>query len=178
MNRVVFWLLIAWLAFDTLPTQACETPGSVPASPNRLFYLQRSKDANMVVYQANFTADQKFSPQKPVEVFWMRYAEHGQRQELSSIQWQLAYGYQHRPTANQIDTYELRLNAYPKRPIQIVQRQGKPAAMMLINGQNASLQKIFVQLANSFHLVPKVAYIELYGIDVERGQPVYERITI
>ena len=178
MKRIAFWLLIAWLAYDTLPAQACIIPGTNPVVANRLFYLQRSKDANTVIYQANFLADQTLSPQKPVEVYWMRYAEHGQREELSSIQWQLAYGYHHRPCANKPDTYELRLNAYPKRPLHIVYQQGKPVAMMVINGQNACLQKVFVQLAGSFRLVPKVAYIELYGVDPDNGQAVYERIPV
>ncbi|MBD2755121.1 DUF4833 domain-containing protein [Spirosoma validum] len=178
MKRIVFWILFAWLGHDTLPAQAGDVPGSAPAAASRLFYLQRSKDANTVVYQANVLADQKLSPQKPVDVFWIRYAEQGQREELSSIQWQLAYGYQHRACADKPDSYELRLNAYPKRPLKVVHSQGKTVAMIVINGQNAHLQKIFIQLASSFHLVPKVAYIELFGVDPDSGQSVYERIPI
>lgn len=176
MKQIVFWLLFACFAYDTLPAWGRDLPGAVPASTNQLFYLQRSKDANTVVYQANFLADQKLSPQKPVAVYWMRYAEQGQREELSAIQWQLAYGYQHRPCAP--GTYELRLNAYPKRPLHVVHNQGKTVAMMEINGQKACLQKVFVQLASSFRLVPKVAYIDLYGVDPDSGQPVHERISI
>lgn len=132
----------------------------------------------MVVYQANYLPNQKLSPQKPVDVYWLRYAEQGQRKELSAVQWQLAYGYEHRPFPNRPDAYELRLNAYPKRPLQLVYQQGKPVALMNINGQNACLQKIFIQLDNSFHIVPKVAYIELFGTDLNSGQDVYERIII
>lgn len=177
MKRIAFWLLIAWFAYDTLPVQGGDLPEIASGSATRLFYLQRSKDANTVVYQANFLTNQKLSPQKPVDVYWLRYAEQGQRQELSDIQWKLAYGYEHRPS-DKPDTYELRLNAYPQRPLQLVYRQGKPVAMMVINGQNACLQKIFVQLATSFRLMPKVAYVELYGVDPANGRAVYERIPI
>jgi hypothetical protein len=177
MKCTIFQILSAWLFWGVLSAAAYGNPGTLPAATNRLFYLQRSKDANAVIYQANFLTGQRLSPQKPVDVYWIRYAEQGQREELSALQWQMAYGYQHQVSATNPDAYEIRLNAYPKRPLQIVSQQGKPVALMRINGQQACLQKIFVQLASSFRLVPKVAYIELYGVDTNTGQPVYERIA-
>ncbi|GAB2789139.1 hypothetical protein GCM10027275_37620 [Rhabdobacter roseus] len=147
-----------------------------PHSANRLFYIQRSNDANTVVYDANLRPDKTFDPAQPVNVYWLRYAEAGQRQRLSAMQWQLAYGYKHKESTS--DRYELLLNAFRKRPMTLVYQQGKPLALTLINGRTASLQKIFVQLEPGSALLPKVQYLELYGMDTRAQQPVYEKIVL
>ncbi|SFC00812.1 DUF4833 domain-containing protein [Spirosoma endophyticum] len=176
MNTVrYFALLITLLLTDHLPAQAVRKSFPEPApSPNQLFYLQRSKDINTVVYEANLSAGKKLNPDKPVQVYWIRYAEQGQREDLTSVQWQMAYGYTHRPLAS--DAYEISLNSFKQRPMQIITLRGKPMAMMTINGQRAYLQKVFVQLDPKSRLMPRVQYIEMFGTDTDKGKPVYERI--
>ena len=176
MNTVrYFVLLITLFLANHLPAQAVRKSFPEPApSPNQLFYLQRSKDINTVVYEANLLAGKKLDPNKPVQVYWIRYAEQGQREDLTNVQWQMAYGYTHRPLAS--DSYEISLNSFKQRPMQIINLRGKPVAIMTINGQRAYLQKVFVQLDPKARLVPHVQYIEMYGVDSEKGQPVYERI--
>lgn len=176
MNTVRYLaLLITLFLADLLPAQAVRKSFPEPApSPNQLFYLQRSKDINTVVYEANLSAGKKLNPNKPVQVYWIRYAEQGQREDLTSVQWQMAYGYTHRPLAS--DAYEISLNSFKQRPMQIITLRGKPMAMLTINGQRAYLQKVFVQLDPKSRLMPRVQYIEMFGTDTDKGQPVYERI--
>ena len=173
-----FALLIVLLLSNYVSAPA--EPGTLPVpdvSPHQLFYLQRSKDSNTVIYEANVAANQKLDPSKPVKVYWLRYAERGQREDLSSIQWQMAYGYSHKRSASGADAYNISLKAFGQRPFQVVYHQGKAVAMILINNQQACLQKVFVQLDPKAHLIPHVQFIELSGTDVATGQPVYERIV-
>ena len=178
MKTVRYFVLLITLSLaDHLPAQALKKSFPVPApSPNQLFYLQRSKDINTVVYEANLSAGKKLDPNKPVQVYWIRYAEHGQREDLTNVQWQMAYGYTHRPLASGSDAYEISLNSFRKRPMQIINLRGKPVALININGQRAYLQKVFVQLDPRARLVPHVQYVEMFGTDADKGQPVYERI--
>jgi hypothetical protein len=178
MQTLCFFILLAAL-LRLGPSPVGVGPGYLPVpddSPHRLFYLQRSKDRNTVIYEANVAANQKLNPRKPVQVYWIRYAEGGQREDLSRLQWQMAYGYTHKPSVSGSDDYELSLNAFGKRPLQVVFYQGKFVAMILIQGQRACLQKVFVQLNPDTRLVPQVRYIELYGNDPTTGRCVYERI--
>ncbi|GAB3715046.1 hypothetical protein GCM10027592_55300 [Spirosoma flavus] len=145
------------------------------SSPNQLFYLQRSKDANTVIYEARLTANHKLDPIKPMDVYWIRYAEKGQRESLSAIQWKLAYGYTHKPTSSS-DTYDIHLHAFKERPLQIMYHQGKPVATLLINGQRACLQKVFVHVDPKPHFIPHVTYVDMFGTSLKTNQPVYERI--
>ncbi|MBD2701315.1 DUF4833 domain-containing protein [Spirosoma sp. BT702] len=171
-----FTILVALLLWSYLPIQAHKDTFPVPAtSPNQLFYLQRSKDANTVIYEANVTASKTLDPGKPVQVYWIRYAEQGQRKDLSSVQWRMAYGYVHNPSSDS-NSYDISLNAFKKRQLHVTFHQGKPVATTSINGQQAYLQKIFVQVDPKPHLIPKVQFVDMYGSDLSTGLPVYERI--
>lgn len=77
--------------------------------PNQLFYLQRDPNANTVVYQLNVNDAGKIDEDEPVRMFWLRYAEHGERQDLSFIQRRFAYGL----TTQKLgpDKYELKFAA-------------------------------------------------------------------
>ncbi|GAB3998544.1 hypothetical protein GCM10028807_46520 [Spirosoma daeguense] len=170
-------MVVGLLMCVGIPSQAVKDLFPTPAlSPNQLFYLQRSKDANTVIYEARLTADRILDPTKPVDVYWMRYAEKGQREDLSSVQWRMAYGYTHKAAKQASNTYNVSLHAFQERPLQITYHHGKPVAMMQINGQKACLRKVFVQVDPKPHLIPHVAYVDMFGTTLETGQPVYERI--
>jgi hypothetical protein len=57
-----------------------------PASINRLFYVQRTPNSNTIVYDLNIANDGKPDVQDPVKVYWIKYAENGQKEELNFIQ--------------------------------------------------------------------------------------------
>jgi hypothetical protein len=175
--HTVFFLFLLELTSTCIPVLAGAREFPVPPSaPNRLFYIQRSNNTNTVMYEANLTAGRRLDANDPVSVYWIRYAEQGQRESLSMIQWKLAYGYKHK-TANN-NSFEIYLNAFKKRTIWVDMQQGKPMALTTINGRKACLQKVFVQLDPGSGLMPKVLYVELFGIDPVAGNPVYERMMV
>jgi hypothetical protein len=81
-----FWFL---QSPNALPLERFPIP---PASANRLFYIQRSSNANTVVYDANFLPNKSLNPSQPVHTYWIRFADNGQKEELNFIQRTLAYG--------------------------------------------------------------------------------------
>ena len=160
---------------------ADETPSKLhfpepPRTSNHLFYIQRSNNINTVMYEANVGSDKKLDDESPMNVYWIRYADRGQREDLSTLQWQLAYGYKHHSTPS-ANTYEISLNAFKKRQIWVTYQENKPVAMTHINGRKALLQKVFVQLANNA-FIPKVKYVELFGVESDNRTKAYERIDI
>ena len=64
-----------------------------PACPEHLLVIERSKNANIVVYDANRGAGGDFSPSKPVVAYWLLKGEKSKRQELNLVEWQSAYGF-------------------------------------------------------------------------------------
>ncbi|MEO6758961.1 MAG: DUF4833 domain-containing protein, partial [Saprospiraceae bacterium] len=80
------------LLFLTVPLRAQDTYPTPPQSFESLFYIQRSGNANTIVYDANFLAGNKLDEKKPINIYWIRYTDGGVREGLSFIQRNLAYG--------------------------------------------------------------------------------------
>ena len=148
-----------------------------PASPNRLFYIQRSSNANTIMYDAQLRKNGQFDPQEPVSVYWLRLAEQGQRQELSWIQRTLAYGIAN-PEKKGTNGLLTNVVSYRKRKLNLlVDQGGKPMAQMQINGRVAQLHHVFVQIRDGAGPmgISKIAHVDIFGQDMQTGKPIHER---
>ena len=58
-----------------------------------LFVIERSKNANVVNYDAVLTDEGKINENKPIDAYWLLYAyKNGEREELSAFD-KKAYGF-------------------------------------------------------------------------------------
>jgi hypothetical protein len=152
-----------------------ESYPSPPNSPNRLFYIQRSSNANTVIYDANLLPNKSLNPKDPVYTYWIRYGEKGQKEELSTIQRTLAYGLYTNPIATQTNSYEGYFLAYRKRKFVVkLDNNGTPIALFPINNKLQILKRVYVSVDESRFLT-SVTYIELFGKDPLTGKDVYEK---
>jgi len=174
MKRILLlsFLLGHVLAILANPVERFPTP---PDSPVRLFYIQRSSNANTVVYDANLINNKNLHPQSPVHTYWIRYSDKGQKEELSMIQRTLAYGLYTDMINSEMNTFEGYFLAYRKRKFVVkLDSRGVPIALFPINGKLQILKRVFVSVDES-HMMPSVNYIELFGKDQISGKDVYER---
>lgn len=150
------------------------TFGKIAAAQQRvgLFFIERNKNANIVVYEANLAADGLIDARNPVQAYWIMKAEKGQREELNRIEREMAYGFSARVAEDRRSAW-LTLVAYKAQPIRLVVGNGGVRPEAQIAGRKAHLTKIYVKASSA--LVPSVEYIELHGVDVSNGKPVYER---
>ena len=165
--QLLFFALTSHAKFDRFPTP--------PNSPSRLFYIQRSTNANTVVYDANLLPNKSLNPQKPVYTYWIRFDEQGQKEELTTIQRTLAYGLYTNPIPSEHNTFEGYFLAYRKRKFVVkLDAKGNPIALFPINNKLNILKRVYVSV-NEPNLMPTVNYIELFGKDAVTGKDVYER---
>lgn len=157
-----------------LPAQSSfPTP---PATPQRLFFVQRTGNTNTIVYDAN-TIDngRTFNAKQPILVYWLRYDEQGQTAPLNYLQRTLAYGVEVKANGR-ADEFEFNVVSYPKRKLRLYLESGKPRASIEINGRQAWLTRVFVKIeGKKVGLVPNVKYVELFGLDPASGKAVYEK---
>lgn len=146
----------------------------VPDENRQLFYLQRDPDENTVIYQLNVT-DGQLDEADPVNVYWIRYAEGGERKKLNFIQRNMAYGVSHERLSN--GDFELRLAAYKALPLRLAYLEDRKKYVVLakINGKEAILDRIFVRIPKGTALSPDIAYFEFSGRDPNTGVPVKQR---
>ena len=174
MKRFIklFLTFVAALFIQASPAERFPVP---PDSPNRLFYIQRSSNANTVIYDANILPNKSLNPKDPVHTYWIRYGEKGQKEELTTIQRTLAYGLYTDRIKTETNSFEGYFLAYRKRKFVVkLDSKGNPIALFPINGKLQILKRVFVSVEES-HMMPTVNYIELFGKDQTTGKDVYER---
>jgi hypothetical protein len=142
---------------------------SPAACPDHLFTIERSKNANLVVYDARRTASGDLDPKEPVVVYWLMNAEKGQREDLNRIERQRAYGFDVAagPESGQ---FRLTLKSGKKHPFTVALRDGCAVVLDEIDGRPAILERIYVR-AKDDGIHPKVESIQFFGRDAADGSP-------
>lgn len=144
------------------------------ACPRELFRIERSKNANVVLFEVKEGQGTTFDPDEPITASWLLLATTGKRESLTFFERLLAYGYSAR-LAPSGASCSLTLKALKDRTIRVENRGPCLAPLAVIDGAEAVLQKIFVK-ADERGPGPAVQYIELFGVDAVSGAPRYERV--
>lgn len=137
-----------------------------------LFRIERSKNANVVQYDAVLESPDRLDPRAPVVAYWIQLAEDGRRESLSSLD-ERAYGFKVAPEKS--GSWLLYLNATRDRSIRVLNWQGRWVAQAVIAGRSAVLMKIFVSSDESA-FIPRVKWVDLFGVDMITGKPLTERL--
>ena len=105
----------------------------------------------------------------------MSYNQDSLRNELNYFQRKFAYGVVVYPKGEK-NEFEISLVSYKKKRIHIFKNDfGEMQANMMIGGKMARFRNVYVEVLKNF-LFPEIAYVEVFGEDLETGEPVYERI--
>ena len=141
-----------------------------------LFYIQRTNNTNTIVYQLNKESNDQINDDEPVNIFWIRYAEQGQQQDLSYLQRKLAYGLISKKTSE--DSYELRFAAKKNHPLYLARdNRGEFHVYSIADGKKIILQKIFIRINGGTALAPKIESVKLSGIDPATQKPLSSTIN-
>ena len=147
---------------------------SAERETRHLFTIQRSKNANIVQYDAQLTPDGKLDPKEPVIAYWVMLAEDGRKQKLMWIEREMAYGFKAKYDADG-DFVIMDMVADIRRTVKVRERGGVFRAETVIGGQPAFVEKIYVKSSEG-GILPTVDYVELSGRDVETGNGCYEKV--
>lgn len=165
---------LALLSLLLVPGLALAERMAPAAGAQRLFHIERSKNANIVAYDAVVDEQGHLDPERPLEAYWELRAEQGQRKKLSKIQRKMAYGFKARFVDS--STVSLTMAADIHREILVRVVDGVARATVEIDGRLSVLEKIYVQSDES-GLLPSVVYLDLFGRDPSTGAPRRERLT-
>jgi Domain of unknown function (DUF4833) len=161
-------------ASDAIATKVYPVP---PVNENSLFYIQRTKNTNAIVYEVNKNSEGKINESEPVKIYWIRYASDSTTDDLTPIQRKYAYGVTSRNYNGQKNSFVVQFVAYKKRNIFLLPTaNGKHySAFVSINGKLAELKKIFIATSGGSFWFPTIDYVELTGKDPATHQTVVER---
>ena len=159
---------------DRIPSLRAEFP--VPNDPNMLFYIQRSVNANTVVYAARVDAQGRLDPDEPVEVYWRWYNIDGQRKSINFIERVMAYGVNSVARGPSGGTVTFKVAALPERELLLEQDDhGHAEAVTRFGDRAARLVYVYLEV-NDSGLLPNVTALDLFGIDKLTGKPLREHV--
>lgn len=137
---------------------------------DRLFYVSRNLNRNIIVYDLNMKGG-TVDYDDPLHVYWYNQENNPvTTNELNFIQRKMAYGYSVTKKGNNEVT--VKLKAYNKREVRICKHNGKWVALATINGKECVLTEIYA------HCPSKTScdYLELKGNAVSDGSIQKERV--
>jgi uncharacterized protein DUF4833 len=149
----------------------------LPKDPLQLFFLQRSMNANTIVYAVRLDESGKINPRSPIDVYWRRFQGGGERKELGMLERNLAFGVNTRKGENPGE-YLIEFKALKGRFMTLsLNEAGSPRLTGMMGDRMVKPQYIFVDLAEG-GLIPKVKYLYLHGLDLETGQALKEILKV
>lgn len=176
INLIITGLTLCFslLSFDIIGQNKYPVP---PKTKELLFYIQRNHNKNTIIYDANFDKNGNLIEDKPIDVYWIRYEEQGQRMELRTVEKMFAYGVECKKNESHNNYYQVKLVAYEKRKLWLKQEAPfKAVVYIMINNKLSHLNHLYIFADNS-GIWPDVKYIELFGKDIATGNNNYERIN-
>jgi phosphatidylglycerophosphate synthase len=149
-----------------------------PGGNNQLFYLQRTSNKNTIVYDLNMVNGLP-DKEDPVHVYWIRYSDKGQKQELSYVQRNFAYGIKSTALANNAG-YALHFVSYKKYVLYLMKSaaDNKYRVFTTVNSKTVVLNRIFIKINGGSFWTPKVEYVEIKGVDPISGREITDRLKI
>ncbi len=177
MNSKKLFLLVILVTGNLLQGLAQEKKFPVPSGNGKqLFYLQRTSNSNTIVYELNYK-DGAIDKENPVQGFWIRYQERGQREELSFIQRKFAYGLKTKKISE--NQYEISFVSYKKYKMYLkLGSDNKFYVYTDINHRSAILTSIFIKINGGSFWSPNIEYVEISGIEPNSHSIVKERLKI
>jgi hypothetical protein len=182
--------MIGLLAAMTLPVQARDFSSSVsesneivhlrpefkvPDEPNQLFYVQRSPNANTVVYAARLDAKGELDSRSPVDAFWRKFNIDGGRKDLNFAERMMAYGVR-LATGKAGQPVIFTIAALPQRKLTLGwDAQHHPQVTLAVGNRSVKLAYVYLQVEEG-GLMPNVPSLDIVGTDIASGKAVREHL--
>ena len=153
-------------------------PQSILAAPedkvSHLFFIERSKNKNLVQYDVHLTKNSDLPDLRPVDVYWI--LENGRHEELNLIEREYAYGIVRQ---ERLDQNKVKVILAGLKGLEIIVERMNDSfkAMVSIKGTESILEKIYIKSEEKSMGRPKILYIDLFGRSKETGFPIRERIS-
>ena len=145
----------------------------VPDEPNMLFYIQRSVNANTVIYVA---PPERRDTSAPVDVYWRLYNIDGHTRPLNFVERLLAYGVHSVVVRPAPTATSFRIAAIPELELMLGRNPtGHPEAIMQFAHRSARLVYVYLQV-DDHGMMPRVTALDLFGVELGTAKALHEHV--
>ena len=147
-----------------------------PDEPNQLFYIQRSPNANTVIYAARLDASGNLDKSTPVEAFWRKFNIDGSKQPLNFIERMMAYGVKLDKTKPG-QPVSFSIAPLPERKLTVsLDSEHRPQALLQIGSHKVKVAYVYLHVVEG-GLMPKVPELDIFGTDIASGKAIHEHLV-
>jgi hypothetical protein len=163
------------LAIPVVLLAAASSFGSAAEAvcPDHLFVIERSKNKNVVAYDAKRGPSGDWDSSEPVVAYWLLNGDKDKREELNQIERDRAYGVDVTPGPSP-EILSMVFKAQPKRQFTVRMLKGCPVVTVSIRGRDAILRKLFIKSKETL-VLPRVEYVDFFGEDAQTGEALREK---
>ena len=174
-------LLVVLVITASFKTEMINSESTYPKPEgieNMLFYVQRTINANTIVYTLNQDKDGNLNEKEPIKVYWIKYAQGGKVDPLTYIQKNYAYGIKSKSIDKEKKSYVFEFVSYSKRQFYLLKskKDNKYHVWSYVNKKLTILNNIFVKIEGGTFWVPNVKYIEVKALDPDASEEITEII--
>jgi hypothetical protein len=174
--RCVGVLLLVILA----GSQGYSYPGEPePDLADKLFIIERSRDADYLVYLLNTGSNGRLDKKSPIEIYWVKKSKDNTLEPITRIQKKFGYGIIFiRDTLFADSEWYFRIAAFSDLTF-VLKQDGGNNFRVYTSGQKGEIEveKLYVNFSNKSYWNPKVSYVTLYGRESFSGTTYNETIT-
>lgn len=173
VSLVLFIILIS--SFASIVT----TPFPIPKGvENMLFYVQRTINANTIVYTLNKDAQGNINEEEPIKVYWIKYAQGGKIDPLTYIQKNYAYGVKTKLIDKDKKSFLIEFVSYRKKQFYLLKSptDNKYHVYGNVNNKLSILNNILVRIDGGSFWIPNVKQVEVNAKDPSNSIEITEII--
>jgi hypothetical protein len=152
------------------------TDGTKKETPinNYLFKIDRSKDANIVMYNLNLNDSGHLNSNKPITIYWIKNSKKGNIEPLTWIQKKYAYGLKY--TAITEDFATFKFVSYDKLTFTLKKVEEKFNVYTKFDDRLVKLNRIYVQIDGGTFWIPNVTEVKIIATEVKTGKETIKTI--
>ena len=140
-----------------------------------LFKIDRSRDLDVIMYDVNLNNKGELDKSRPINIYWIKNTEKGHIESLTGIQKKFGYGLKFISITDNMADFQF--VSYFDRVFKLRKTDNNQFRVYAIsNNKKVEVQRLFVQFEDNSFWFPSISKIELYGIDVDNGNTVFESI--
>ena len=182
-SKINFFFIIAACFFisATLHAQKKEKDKADFPNPknvkNLLFYVQRTINANTLIYTLNVNKDGELNEEEPIKINWVNYASDSTVESLNYIQRKYAYGVDAQLLDKEKKTYSFVFVSYKKKPLYLIKSEvdNKYHVFYQMKNEMVILNSVFIKIEGGSFWTPKIKYIDVSATNL-KNEKVSERV--
>jgi len=172
MKQLVF--KITFFAIFTFGSYSLLLADGSQNRKNILFKIERSRDADVIHYEANLLEDGSLNVVDPIRIYWVKHTRKGETGPLTKIQNSLAYGLKIIEAIP--EKVEFQFVSFDQPMILRKTENGKYRVFTFFEAKEVEVERLYVHFSGGSYWFPKIGHVEMYAVTPDAGELVVEII--